>query len=116
MASLPDKPRPVGGVGMKLHLFPPDTTQARRRRIRLVVAFLAVTAWGVVSVRQANMGLADYGTATAELVEELPYLIAAGQAVVAEMLRAGSADGGQAGRDAPPSAIHDPVRDPDDAD
>jgi hypothetical protein len=80
---MPAKPRPTG---MRLYIFPPDTT-ARRRRIRvLLVALLAVTAWGVVSVGRTQMGLADYRTAAAELVEEMPYLIAAGPAVVSGML------------------------------
>lgn len=92
VANLPDNPRPARVVGMKLHLFPPDTSP-RRRRIRLLtVALLAVTAWAVVSVRQADMGLADYRTATGELLEELPYLTAAGRAVVARMLKAAVAD------------------------
>jgi hypothetical protein len=84
---MPDEPRLPGGVGMKLHIFPPDTT-AQRRRIRfLIVALLAVTAWGVVSVRKTNMGLAEYRTAIAELVEEMPYLIAAGPALVSGILK-----------------------------
>jgi hypothetical protein len=87
IAKLPDEPRPTAVGGMRLHIFPPNTT-ARRRRIRLLfVALLAVTAWGVVSVRNADMRLADYRTATVELLVEMPYLIAAGPAAVSGMLK-----------------------------
>jgi hypothetical protein len=86
---MPAQPRPSGGVGgMKLHIFPPDTS-AQRRRIRLLTAvLLAVTAWGIVSIRRHDITLADYRATTAELVEEMPYLVAASPAVVAAVLRA----------------------------
>jgi hypothetical protein len=54
----------------------------------LIVALLAATSWGVVSVRQTRIGFADYRSAATELLEEAPYLIAAGRAVVAGMVRA----------------------------
>ena len=73
---------------MKLHIFPPDMTARRRRFRALVAVLLAVTAWGAVSVRKAQMGLDEYRTATAELVREMPYLMAAGPAVIAGMLEA----------------------------
>lgn len=53
----------------------------------LLLALLAVTAWGVVSNRKSHIGLAEYRTAIAVLVEETPYLIAAGPAFGAAMLK-----------------------------
>jgi hypothetical protein len=101
---------------MKLYWFPPDRTRARARRVRfLIVALLAATAWGVVSVRQANMGLADYRTATAELLEEMPYLIAAGRAVAGGMLRAAVPKDVTPAVTPPPSATGAPAGDSDDA-
>ena len=88
MARLPDEPRPPRSIGMTLHMFPPDTPPRRRRVFLLTVTLLAVSAWGVLSVRTTRMGLAEYRTATAELVAELPYLIAAGRAVFAGKLKA----------------------------
>jgi hypothetical protein len=86
VAKVQERLRPARSVGMRLYMFPPDTT-ARRRRFRvLILALLAVTAWGVVSVRRAQMGLAEYRAAAAELAREMPYLIAAGPAVVSGML------------------------------
>jgi hypothetical protein len=104
---MPDPPRPPGVAAMRLHIFPPDTS-ARRRRIRfLFVTLLAVTAWGVVSIRKNDIGLADYRAATRALVEEMPYLIAAGPAVAETILKAALP------RDPPPAwftALSDRVR------
>src|SRR5688500_20058068 len=88
LVRMPDPPRPPGVAAMRLHIFPPDTS-ARRRRIRfLFVTLLAVTAWGVVSIRKHDIGLADYRAATRALVEAMPYLIAAGPAVAETILKA----------------------------